>query len=88
MTALLETRETFEAHLKTLQGLEYMVAMGPKDFGGEAPINRGTWVIRKQDRRKRSSAEDEVNILATYFVVGDHIYMAPSVSHVLQARLV
>lgn len=87
MMYLLETRELFEGHLRTLQGLEYMVALGPRDFGGEAPIGQGTWVIRKQNRRKRAGAEDEVTVLATYFVVGDHIYMAPSVSNVIQARL-
>lgn len=88
MMHLLATRNDFEAHLKTLQGLEYMVAMGPTDFGGEAPIGHGTWVIRKQNRRKRPGGDDEVTILATYFVVGEHIYMAPSVSNVIQARLV
>lgn len=88
MLPLLSTRDTFEAHLKTLQGLEYLVAFGPKDFGPEAHIGRGTWVIRKQNRRKRPGGEDEVTILATYFVIGERIYMAPSVSNIMQARLV
>lgn len=73
MTYMLETRELFEAHLRTLQGLEYMVAFGPKDFGPEAPIGQGTWVIRKQNRRKHAGLEDEITILATYFVVGEQI---------------
>lgn len=88
MTYMLETRELFEAHLRTLQGLEYMVAFGPKDFGPEAPIGQGTWVIRKQNRRKHAGLEDEITILATYFVVGEHIYMAPSVINIIQARVV
>lgn len=46
------------------------------------------WVIRKQTRRKRAGMEDEVVVLSTYFVVGDCIYMAPSVASVVGNRIV
>lgn len=46
------------------------------------------WVIRKQNRRKRSGLDDEVTVLSTYFVVGDCIYMAPSVASVVGNRIV
>ena len=46
------------------------------------------WVIRKQTRRHRAGMDDEVNVLATYFVVGDCIYMAPSVGSVVGNRIV
>lgn len=46
------------------------------------------WVIRKQNRRKRSGMDDEVTVISTYFVVGDCIYMAPSVASVVGNRIV
>lgn len=46
------------------------------------------WVIRKQNRRKRAGMDDEVQVLSTYFVVGDCIYMAPSVASVVGNRIV
>lgn len=46
------------------------------------------WVIRKQNRRKRSGMDDEVTVIATYFIVGDCIYMAPSVASVVGNRIV
>lgn len=56
----------------------------------EAPKEpTSVWVIRKQTRRKRPGMdEDEVTILSTYFVVGDSVYMAPSVSSVIGSRMV
>jgi hypothetical protein len=46
------------------------------------------WVIRKQTRRKRPGMEDDVVVLATYYVVGDCIYMAPSIASVIGHRVV
>ena len=88
MMHFLGTRETFEAQLRTLQGLEYLVHLSPKDSGNEAQIGQGVWVIRKQNRRKRAGFNDEISVLSTYFVVGEHIYMAPSVGNILQNRMV
>jgi hypothetical protein len=40
-------------------------------------------------RRKRSAMEeDEVVVLSTYFVVGDTVFMAPTVSNVIGSRMV
>jgi mediator of RNA polymerase II transcription subunit 6 len=88
MHQYLASREIFEEQLRTMQGLEYVVHMSARDFGPEAPIQQGVWVIRKQNRRKRAGSPDEITVLGTYYVVGDHIYMAPSVANILQARLV
>ncbi|KAJ5669227.1 hypothetical protein N7462_010297 [Penicillium macrosclerotiorum] len=87
-----ETREAFEARLKTMQGLEFVVAYDPLQAAAQ-PGNRfahepsNVWVIRKQNRRKRSGLDDEVTVISTYFVVGDCIYMAPSVASVVGNRI-
>lgn len=86
MNPILWTRKAFEGHLKTMSGLEYMVAQEPAEMTPGA--GTGVWVIRKQIRRKRSGQEDEITVLATYFVVGLNIYMAPSVGDILGNRLV
>ncbi|KAK2764926.1 hypothetical protein FQN54_008623 [Arachnomyces sp. PD_36] len=94
----LETREAFEGRLKTMQGLEFIVAHDPLQYtaaemaqkpDGAAPKEpSNVWVIRKQTRRKRSGMEeDEVSVLSTYFVVGDTLYMAPPVSSVIGSRM-
>lgn len=84
---LIQTREAFEGRLKTMQGLEYMVAHDPSD-NGHMVENSGVWVIRKQNRRKRQGSDDDIVPISSYFVVGENIYMAPSVGNVLGSRLV
>jgi len=85
MLHLVQTREAFEGRLKTMSGLEFMVAQEPAEM---APgTGTGVWVIRKQTRRKRQAEEDEVVVHSTYFVVGENIYMAPAVGDVLGSRL-
>lgn len=93
MFHLMQTREAFENRLRTMQGLEFMVAYEPKQPAEPAPAApagdfSGIWVIRKQNRRKRQGYEDEVTVLSTYFLVGENIYMAPSVANVIGSRLV
>ncbi|MCJ1265143.1 Mediator of RNA polymerase II transcription subunit 6 [Lobaria immixta] len=83
---LIQTREAFEGRLKTMQGLEYMVAHDPSD-NGHTIENSGVWVIRKQNRRKRQGSDDDLVAISSYFVVGENIYMAPSVGNVLGSRL-
>ncbi|KAJ5338890.1 hypothetical protein N7452_005618 [Penicillium brevicompactum] len=87
-----ETREAFEARLKTMQGLEFIVSYDPLQATAQTngqftqePSN--VWVIRKQNRRKRSGLDDEVVVISTYFIVGDCIYMAPSVASVVGNRI-
>lgn len=66
-------------------GLEYIVAQEPAD----AMNGTGVWVIRKQTRRKTEPGrEDDITVHSTYFVVGENIYMAPSVGGVLASRTV
>lgn len=82
---VLANREHMEARLKTMSGLEFMVAQEPAEMNPGS--GTGVWVIRKQTRRKRNGMEDELTIHATYFVVGENIYMAPTVGDVLGNRM-
>lgn len=93
MRQSVETREAFEDRLKTMQGLEFVVAYDPLQAAAQSDTRfahepSNTWVIRKQNRRKRSGMDDEVTVISTYFVVGDAIYMAPSVASVVGNRIV
>ena len=87
MLPIVATREAFESRLRTMAGLEFVVTHDPSDGGRNVP-NSGVWVIRKQNRRKRPGLEDEITALSSYFVVGESVYMAPSVGNVLGGRLV
>ncbi|KAM3073475.1 Mediator of RNA polymerase II transcription subunit 6 [Clarireedia jacksonii] len=85
MFYLLATRAAFEGRLKTMSGLEFIVAQEPAEM---APgTGTGVWVIRKQTRRKRAPEDDEIIVHSSYFVVGENIYMAPAVSDVLGSRM-
>jgi hypothetical protein len=46
------------------------------------------WVIKKQERAKRAGQEDQVTVLAFYYIVGDAIYQAPSVAKIITNRMV
>ncbi|MCJ1285544.1 Mediator of RNA polymerase II transcription subunit 6 [Xylographa opegraphella] len=86
MIHIVATREAFESRLRTMAGLEFMVTHDPSD-GGRNVQNSGVWVVRKQVRRKRPGLEDEIAPLSAYFVVGESVYMAPSVGNILGGRL-
>ncbi|KAJ2987963.1 hypothetical protein NUW58_g4224 [Xylaria curta] len=84
MFHLIQTREAFEGRLREMSGLEFIVAQEPAET---APgTGTGVWVIRKQTRRKRDP-EDEIVIHATYYIVGENIYMAPTLAQVLSFRM-
>jgi mediator of RNA polymerase II transcription subunit 6 len=85
MTQFLATRELFEGRLKSMSGLEFIVAQEPAETGPGA--GTGVWVINKQTRRKRQGEEDEVTVHATYFIVGGNIYMAPSLADIISSRI-
>ena len=70
-----------------MQGLEFMVTHDPSE-GDTKPVNSGVWIIRKQNRRKRSGMQDEVTGISSYYVVGENIYMAPTVENIISCRLV
>lgn len=87
----IETREAFEGRLKTMQGTEFVVAHDPLQeeaaaisAGSQPKEPSNVWTIRKQMRR----GEDDAQVLATYFIVGDFVYMAPSVLSVVGRRMV
>lgn len=86
-------RKSMDAKLDKMAGTEYRVVDGPEtSFGIQGPGNP-VWVIRKQIRSKKSSEERGdyfrvTRVEGTYFVMGDMIYMAPSLEDVLRIRLV
>ena len=85
MVQHLQMRTAFEARLKTMSGLEFMIAQEPAEMTPGA--GTGVWVIRKQTRRKRPGEEDEITVHSTYFVVGENIYMATALSNILGSRM-
>ena len=89
----LNTRESFEAQLRRLSGLEYVVAYDPLALNVQIDGPNGKdfsniWVIKKQDRVKRAGQDDQVTVLAFYYIVGDAIYQAPSVAKIMTNRMV
>ncbi|KAK3325602.1 MED6 mediator sub complex component-domain-containing protein [Apodospora peruviana] len=85
MARFLSTRELFEERLRGMSGLEFVVAQEPAETGPGA--GTGVWVINKQTRWKRQGEEDQITLHATYFVVGENIYMAPTLADIISARI-
>ncbi|KAF2097055.1 MED6-domain-containing protein [Rhizodiscina lignyota] len=81
---LVRKRDTFEARLRTMAGVEYVVVEEPPE--GKEMLNP-VWVIRKQERRKEQGKEDELRLLGTYYVVGENIWQAPSIADILKSRM-
>lgn len=95
MSQYLATRELFESRLREMSGLEFIVAQEPAETG--PGMGTGVWVINKQTRRKRPPTNpvrpedgppDEIIVHSTYFVVGENIYMAPTLADVISSRIV
>ncbi|KAF4120555.1 hypothetical protein GMORB2_2993 [Geosmithia morbida] len=81
MYHFIQTREAFEGRLRTMTGLEFMVGEEPAETG--PGMGTGVWVVRKQTRRR----DGEVSIHASYFIVGENIYMAPTLGDILASRI-
>ncbi|KAL6807032.1 MED6 mediator subfamily complex component domain-containing protein [Trichoderma sp. SZMC 28013] len=81
----IQTREAFETRLKTMSGLEFIVGEEPAETG--PGMGTGVWVIRKQTRRKRYQDDDEITVHASFFVMGENIYMAPTLADILASRI-
>ena len=47
----------------------------------------GVWVMRKQ-RRKIEEGATKIEVLGLYFIVGENVYMAPTVGSIIGSRLV
>ncbi|KAI1173673.1 MED6 mediator sub complex component-domain-containing protein [Nemania sp. FL0916] len=84
MFHLIQTREAFEGRLREMSGLEFIVAQEPAETAPGA--GTGVWVIRKQTRRKRDP-EDDITVHSSYYIVGENIYMAPTLAQVLSFRM-
>lgn len=68
-----------------MQGLEYVVAYDPLQMNVRVDDQQSNvWVIRKQNRKGRN----DTTPLGTYYIVGDCVYMSPSVLNVISSRLV
>lgn len=70
----LQGKQDLYGELKNMKGIEFVVAVAKEPE---------MWVIRKQDRLSPQEARQ----LATYFVVGENIYMAPTIYDILSSRL-
>lgn len=70
----LQTRTDLQNELVKMKGIEFVLAIANEP---------DLWVIRKQERSSPSDAK----ILATYYVVGDNIYQAPTTYSVLSSRI-
>ena len=79
-------RHRFEAALRTMTGIEYMVVDGPSPRKPETHGNP-VWIIRKHRREKQAGQEDKVTVLGTYFCLGERIYQAPSLEAVVSSGL-
>ncbi|KAK7750571.1 Mediator of RNA polymerase II transcription subunit 6 [Diatrype stigma] len=86
MFHVIQTREAFEGRLRTMAGLEFIVAQEPAEM--TPGTGTGVWVIHKQTRRKRPGAEDDITVHAAYYVVGENIYKAPTLADILSFRTV
>lgn len=76
-----------------MSGIAYLVAHDPLESesrieGPNGPEISNIWVINKQERWKRPGQKDEIATLAIYYIVGDSIYMAPSVYKAISNRTV
>ncbi|TKA22678.1 hypothetical protein B0A50_07771 [Salinomyces thailandicus] len=98
--AKVNDRAAFEALLRQRPGVEYGVVGDAVQIPG-APegvrmAKHGVWVVRKVDRmesegRGRGGRSEEAygrtELLGTYYVVGENVYMAPSIGDVVGNRL-
>ncbi|KAI0007384.1 MED6-domain-containing protein [Xylariaceae sp. FL0662B] len=87
MYHIIQTRERFESELSARTGLEFIVAQEPAEM---APgTGTGVWVIQKRHRQKvEGQKDDKITVLATYYVNGENVYMAPTFADILSFRLV
>ncbi|KAK7607941.1 MED6 mediator subfamily complex component-domain-containing protein [Phyllosticta paracitricarpa] len=82
----LADRDAFEARLRTMQGLEFMVVAEPERKPDAT--DSGIYVLRKQNRRKRpGNHDDELTVLATYYVIGENIYQAASLEDIVGNKI-
>jgi mediator of RNA polymerase II transcription subunit 6 len=88
LASKITSQEAFDEQMKSLRGVEYVIAAGSQETG--------VWVVRKQQRRQpremvvgggAGRVVEDVSVLATYYVVGENIYQAPSVGSVLGMRM-
>ena len=92
---IISNRQSFEARLREMGGLEFVVEHDPLQANVRIPTGKenesdwsNVWVIKKQNRRKRPGQSDEVEVLAYYYIVNNGIYMAPSIARVVSSRMV
>lgn len=70
----LHGRPDLTRELRNMKGIEFVVVLHKEPE---------MWVIRKQNRLSPL----EARVLSTYFVVGENIYMAPTIYSIISSRL-
>ena len=91
-------RKAFEEQLKRQKGEEYMIVGEPQQLPGGPKVEAGVggtgvWVIRRQDRDRVQAMDgsgrwqEDLTVLGTYFIVGEHVYQAPSIGDLVGNRL-
>ncbi|OCK76757.1 hypothetical protein K432DRAFT_385196 [Lepidopterella palustris CBS 459.81] len=80
---LLNSRSAFEAAVRAMPsgGLQFMVT-------GEPETDDGVWVVQKQNRIvEGADLGERIEVLGTYWVVGERVFMAPSVAAVVGSKI-
>ena len=71
-----------------MAGIEYLIASDTAELRAfPSTESNGIWVIRKQDR-KIGSINADVEVLKTYFIVNNNVFMASSLGDIINNRLV
>ncbi|KAI9657962.1 MAG: Mediator of RNA polymerase II transcription subunit 6 [Bathelium mastoideum] len=87
MAYLLFNRDAFERRLQEMPGIEYLIANDTPELRSLSSNEANDiWIIRKQDR-KTGSFNAELEILGTYFIVNDNVFMASSLGDIINNRL-
>lgn len=79
-------RHKFEAKLREMAGLEFMVVAEPERRPDGT--DTGIYIFRKQDRKKRPGQEDVITVLGTYYLIGENIYQAASLEDIIGNKIV
>nr|POF17764.1 mediator of rna polymerase ii transcription subunit 6 [Quercus suber] len=78
-------RHKFEDQLRRGKGVEFLVTGAPqKVIGGGSS---GIYNMRKQDRKAGADGKEEIEVLGSYYFVGERVYQAPSMADVIENRM-
>nr|POE46178.1 mediator of rna polymerase ii transcription subunit 6 [Quercus suber] len=81
-------RVRFEEQLRRGKGVEFLVTGVPAPVAGGG--SSGIYNVRKQDRKAAADGrggEEEIEVLGSYYFVGERVYQAPSMADVIENRM-